>query len=153
VSVLAERLPLDPIAPRTARELIGQFEQELDPASFRALRQVVAEVLAACVESGISAGSVMLRVVRAERDVVVEVGFNSDPAVHVFRGFTERDPLAATIAFRLVDRIADRWGVRDDGAWTTVWVLIALDKPYGHRGHAVERRRRSRRSPGGRSGG
>lgn len=123
---LAENLDLDPGAPRAARDLIEPFSKELSEPTFYALRQVVAEVLAACVESEIRAHRALLRVVPTVRDLVVEVGFNSDASNDIVRGFRAHDPVAASIAFRLVDRLADRWGVRDDGAWTTVWVLLPL---------------------------
>ncbi|HEX2031467.1 MAG TPA: ATP-binding protein [Actinomycetota bacterium] len=107
-------------APSRARAAVATLEGNLSPTAVQALQLLVTELVTNCVRHGDLApdASIRLLVVPRSDRIRVEV---TDPG----RGFGDRParPRPAGEAgwgLYLVDRVADRWGVREDDG-THVW--------------------------------
>jgi anti-sigma regulatory factor (Ser/Thr protein kinase) len=117
------RLIPEPQAPARARGALQAIEPIVGAEVLGSLRLLVSELVANGVRHGTSRRTARIRVlVRASQDAVrVEV---SDPGPGFQAGPPRPRPrLEGGWGLFLVDRIADRWGVRQDGR-TVVWVEL-----------------------------
>lgn len=121
---LVRVLPLDEEAPRTARALVDSLRGGLDEAHVEALRQIVGELVAQCVQDGPAGDRVTIRLRPVDGRLELEV---SRPRHAVPAGWTaDPDPQAGDIGFRLVNELVERWGVSEDGETTVVWVSFRV---------------------------
>jgi anti-sigma regulatory factor (Ser/Thr protein kinase) len=120
-TTVQQRLPHGPEAPAAARRALEGLRGTLGPTTLAELRLVVSELVTNAVRHGrpVDDDAVELRVGVDERVARVEVADGGD-------GFSP--PAAGEPAARLggwglvvVDRLADRWGVDEDGG-TVVWL-------------------------------
>ena len=115
---LTMRLGSGPEAAAQARRAIAKLRTELDPRLMDTLRLLVTELVTNCVRHT-DADSVTLRVAVRKTAVLTEVadtGPGLDPAC------VDRSANANTgWGLFLVQRLADRWGVKEDGPAKLVW--------------------------------
>ena len=107
-----------PQAAREARAALALLQEDLDTPLQQTLRLLVTELIANSVRHA-SAPTVDLTALVEDRGVWVEVS-DAGP------GFDPRDHDHTTSddsgwGLFLVERLADRWGVRRDGTSTRVW--------------------------------
>jgi hypothetical protein len=114
---------LDAAAPRAARSLVDQLRAGMDGERFEALRQIVGELVAQCVQDGPPADWVDVRLRPGDARLELEI---SRPQSAVPAGASVEGHRAADIGFRVVDGLVERWGVRDDGETTVVWLTFLL---------------------------
>ncbi|MGH2725239.1 MAG: ATP-binding protein [Actinomycetota bacterium] len=120
---LQARLAPDPHAPAEARELLQAFGSHIEPHLLNSIRLLVSELVSNSVRhAGLSRGEhIVVSVALQPKAVRVAV---SDPG----NGFAERPPPTDPVpdtgwGLHLVDRIADRWGIRGSEK-TEVWVEL-----------------------------
>jgi anti-sigma regulatory factor (Ser/Thr protein kinase) len=114
------RFPPSARAPAAARKSLSRLGEVLEPEVFENVRLLVSELVTNSVRHG-GLGlrdEVKVRVAADRETVTVEItdpgeGFRSG------RDAPNNDPTAGWGLY-LVDRIADRWGIADDG-FTKVW--------------------------------
>ncbi|MFN2617823.1 MAG: ATP-binding protein [Thermoleophilaceae bacterium] len=112
------RLPAGPEAASEGRAALMRLRADLDKPLLETLRLLVTELIANSVRHA-SANTVGLRALVGESGVWVEVtdeGPGFDPRDH---DHTVSDDSGWGLF--LVERLADRWGVRRDGDSTRVW--------------------------------
>jgi hypothetical protein len=123
VEELSESLHMDETAPRRARELLEPVRDAIDIRSFDAIRQVVAELVGQCVRDARPESGRVGVCLRRPADDVVEVEV-SRPLVGLLDTPSGAPDSVARMAFQVVDRLVDDWGVRDDAETVTVWFRI-----------------------------
>lgn len=114
---LSLRLPGGPQAAAKARRAISQLRADIDPPLMETLRLLVTELVTNSVRHA-DADTVVLKVLVGRGSVLTEVtdeGPGFDPAD------TGRPRDASGWGLFLVERLAHRWGVRQEGAATRVW--------------------------------
>jgi anti-sigma regulatory factor (Ser/Thr protein kinase) len=115
---LSLRLPGDPDAAAKARRALSTLRSDIDPPLMETLRLLVTELVTNSVKHA-SAETVVLKVLVGRSSVWTEVtdegrGFEpsgTDAPRHDRPGW----------GLFLVERLAQRWGVNQDGAGTKVW--------------------------------
>jgi anti-sigma regulatory factor (Ser/Thr protein kinase) len=115
---LSLRLDRGPNAAATARRGLARLPGDLDAPLMETLRLLVTELVTNSVKHT-GADSVRLRILVGNSAVWTEVsdgGPGFDPAR---TGTPSRDHTGWGLF--LVERLAERWGVDQDGAGTTVW--------------------------------
>lgn len=127
--LLILRLPAVPAAVAGARRAVGSLGPEfLDDGVIEDVQLLVSELLTNCLRhSGLSGAQTVEVSLRASpQGLLVEVADGG-------RGFAGRRPKPQVAPERfegwgllLVDRIADRWGIVEDGD-TRVWFELQLD--------------------------
>jgi serine phosphatase RsbU (regulator of sigma subunit)/anti-sigma regulatory factor (Ser/Thr protein kinase) len=123
-------IDLEPVPESTplARRAIAPLERELDPILFEDLRLVVSELVTNSVRhAGLGRSvAIALRVTHVEGALRVEV---TDPGVG-FEPGTPRPSIDGRGGWGLyiVERLADRWGVKREGERITVWLEWDLDR-------------------------
>ena len=120
---IAIRLEHDPKAPERARRSIDRMKGEIDRETLEDVRLLVNELVTNSVKFA-PRGPIELKLVASGESVRVEVrdegpGFAPTHEVPALNDTSGR-------GLFLVDAIADRWGVRLDGA-TCVWFEIDAD--------------------------
>lgn len=127
---ISQSLALDATAPSSARELVEPLRDLIDAHSFDAVRQVVDELVAQCVQDATRDEQVLLEVQRPVPEMV-ELAVTR-PAHHPDAAQLPPDPGdAARIAYRLVDRLVEEWGVRETPDHVTVWLRLPV-QPLNH---------------------
>jgi anti-sigma regulatory factor (Ser/Thr protein kinase) len=137
---VSERLELGPHAAGDARRAVARLEGELSPELVDDLRLLVTELVTNSFRhGGMGADGVALLTVEVDRfRVHVEVRDRG-------KGFSARPPRDLPInrdagwGLTIVERMADRWGVVEDGA-TTVWFDLA-NQPASSINHTIHSRR------------
>jgi anti-sigma regulatory factor (Ser/Thr protein kinase) len=116
----AVKLRLDggPTAASAARRALAKLRSELDPPLLESLRLLVTELITNAVRHA-GARKVELLVVVSQPAVRVEV-VDPGPGFDPERSTKTRDHHGGWGLF-LVDRLADRWGVIQEGEGTRVW--------------------------------
>jgi anti-sigma regulatory factor (Ser/Thr protein kinase) len=112
------RLPGTQEAAAQARRALSRLRGDLDPPLMEALRLLVTELVTNSVKHA-GAEDVVLKVLVGRNAVWTEVtdpGPGFDPA-----GTGVPRPDRSGWGLFLVERLADRWGVNQDGAATKVW--------------------------------
>jgi anti-sigma regulatory factor (Ser/Thr protein kinase) len=115
---LMMRLGRGPEAAATARRAISKLRADLDPPLIETLRLLVTELITNSVRHT-AADAVMLRVAIGRAAVLTEVsdtGPGFDP--HCVEHSGDDD---TGWGLFLVQRLADKWGVRHDGPSKRVW--------------------------------
>jgi anti-sigma regulatory factor (Ser/Thr protein kinase) len=130
---VAERLPLEAASTRRARALLEPFRRTVAAEAFDALRLVVSELVANCVQHGLGDGIIMLEAVRRDRHVHVAVKCPKGASVPHITTPGHRDG-GGGLGLRIVDAVAARWGIGDDGADSLVWAEVVVDQPPRHAG-------------------
>ena len=105
-------------AASAARQALARLRGDIDPPVLENLRLLVTELIANSVKHA-DADAVGLKVVVGGRSVLVEVtdrGRGFEPVAR-----TEGQDEASGWGLFLVERLADRWGVRRDGGEMKVW--------------------------------
>jgi anti-sigma regulatory factor (Ser/Thr protein kinase) len=115
---LQMRLNGGPEAAGAARGALQRLDRELEPPVVEALRLLVTELIANSVKHA-DALTVGLKILVGRSSVLVEVT-DQGP------GFTPRERVAGQDetsgwGLYLVERLADRWGVGQEGDTTRVW--------------------------------
>ena len=119
---LTHWINLDKTAPSRARALVQPLRSSVDDGCFEAIRQVVTELVAQCVQDAGVDDQVEVSI-RAAEVGLVEVAV-SRPSRRTEPAEQSAADDAARIAFRLVDQLVDEWGVREDDKWVTVWLHL-----------------------------
>ena len=112
------RLGSGPEAAASARSAIGRLRADLDPPLVETLRLLVTELVTNSVRHT-AADCVTLSVVVGGSAVLTEVS-DTGPGFDPERVDCSRDEKTGWGLF-LVERLADRWGVRHDGPNKRVW--------------------------------
>jgi anti-sigma regulatory factor (Ser/Thr protein kinase) len=115
--MLTTELPRTPLAGRVARAAVAAVADRLDPARTEDARLLLTELAANAVKHG--QGSIFLSVEIAEGRARFSVSDDGHAEPHV-RPHADAD---GGWGLRLVDRLADRWGVKRPG--TLVWFELA----------------------------
>ncbi|MDP9342587.1 MAG: ATP-binding protein [Actinomycetota bacterium] len=120
-------LPGGPLAPKMARAAVAELEEELPPEVLDDVRLVVSELVTNSVRHGGAgpAERVQLRITLEESIVRLEV---SDPGPGPPTGRPEpRSDQTGGWGLLVVDRVADRWGVRPGrpGRPPAVWAELS----------------------------
>jgi anti-sigma regulatory factor (Ser/Thr protein kinase) len=124
-------------APTLAREWVSHVLGDISPAHTDEVRLLVSELVTNCVRHADLGpqDSILVSLEVSEGRVKVEV---ADPGVG-FRPLASPAPHAGGgYGLLLLDRVADRWGVRSDGV-TAVWFEVDLAEsgtPIEERNHA-----------------
>jgi hypothetical protein len=127
---ISQSLALDTTAPSRARGLVEPLRGLIDAHSFDAVRQVVDELVAQCVQDANREEQVLLEVQRPTPELI-ELAVTR-PTHHPDRTGLPPDPGdAARIAYRLVDRLVEQWGVRETPGHVTVWLRLPV-QPLNH---------------------
>ena len=113
---LSVRLPGDPDAAAKARRALSKLRGDIDPPLMETLRLLITELVTNSVRHT-SADSIDLKVLVGRNAVWTEVtdrgqGFDLDGA---------KDGQRTGWGLFLVERLAERWGVNQDGDGTKVW--------------------------------
>ena len=109
----------DPTAPARARQAVGTLKGHLDKDVLADTVLLVSELVSNSVKYG--DGTIGLRVrTHANRQVLVEVLDEGDGFERRFRRVSEYE--AGGLGLRLVDRLANDWGVHDGAAH--IWFEI-----------------------------
>ena len=114
------RLPGGPSAAATARRAVGQLRADFDEPTMETLRLLVTELVANSVRHA-KARFVSVKAVVTGASVWLEVsdegpGFEVERAMRHSAQSTE-----SGWGLLLVERLANRWGIRRDGGATHVW--------------------------------
>jgi anti-sigma regulatory factor (Ser/Thr protein kinase) len=112
------RLRGGPEAAARARRALSRLRGDLDPPLMETLRLLVTELVSNAVRHGHS-DTVVLKVVVGRSSVITEVtdeGPGFDPDTNRTPGDNE-----SGWGLFLVERLAQRWGVAQDGPATRVW--------------------------------
>jgi anti-sigma regulatory factor (Ser/Thr protein kinase) len=115
-----QQLPSDAAAARLGRATLEPLRGVMQPDRFDDLRLIVSELVANCARHG----------GRSDRGIVLQVRLDHE-RVHVrvrcACGATQprivdADNASGGLGLRIVDRLAQAWGVQNDDSHTTVWV-------------------------------
>ena len=120
---VAIRLAGDPNAPANARRALARLHSDLDEPLLETMRLLVTELIANSVRHA-AASTVSLQALVGDRGVWVEVtdkGPGFDPRDHDHTASYD-----SGWGLFLVERLADRWGVKRDGKRTRVWFELRL---------------------------
>jgi anti-sigma regulatory factor (Ser/Thr protein kinase) len=112
------RLNGGPEAPSKARRALGKLRGDLDPPLMETMRLLVTELVTNSVKHA-SAEAVSLRVLVGRQAVLVEVTDHGPGFEH--RPRKRNDARDSGWGLFLVERLAHRWGVGNDGPATRVW--------------------------------
>ena len=112
------RLNGGPEAPSKARRELGRLRGDLDPPLMETMRLLVTELVTNSVKHA-SAEAVSLRVLVGRQAVLVEVTDHGPGFEH--RPRRRNDARDSGWGLFLVERLAHRWGVGNDGPVTRVW--------------------------------
>ena len=118
VDGISLRLHGDPGAAAQARRALGKLRGDIDPPLMETLRLLVTELVTNSVKHA-EADSVVLKVLVGRSAVLTEVtdeGPGFDPAT---TGLPRQD--RSGWGLFLVERLAHRWGVHQEGPATKVW--------------------------------
>jgi hypothetical protein len=122
-----QSLKLDEEAPGQARVLIEPLRGSVDDRCFEAIRQVVTELVAQCVHDASPDERVEVSV-HAIQSETVELAV-SRPSTRTAPERQDGAGAAPSIAFQLVDRLVEAWGVREDDQRVTVWLRLRTASP------------------------
>jgi anti-sigma regulatory factor (Ser/Thr protein kinase) len=112
------RLNGGPEAPSKARRALGKLRGDLDPPLMETMRLLVTELVSNSVKHA-KAEAVSLRVLVGRHAVLVEVTDHGPGFQH--RPRRRNDARDSGWGLFLVERLAHRWGVGNDGPATRVW--------------------------------
>ena len=112
------RLNGGPEAPSKARRALGRLRGDLDPPLMETMRLLVTELVSNSVKHA-KAEAVSLRVLVGRQAVLVEVTDHGPGFQH--RPRRRNDARDSGWGLFLVERLAHRWGVGNDGPATRVW--------------------------------
>ena len=112
------RLNGGPEAPSRARRALGRLRGDLDPPLMETMRLLVTELVTNSVKHA-SAEAVSLRVLVGRQAVLVEVTDHGPGFQH--RPRRRSDARDSGWGLFLVERLAHRWGVGNEGPATRVW--------------------------------
>lgn len=112
------RLNGGPEAPSKARRALGKLRGDIDPPLMETMRLLVTELVSNSVKHA-SAEAVSLRVLVGRQSVLVEVTDHGPGFQH--RPRRRNDARDSGWGLFLVERLAHRWGVGNDGPATRVW--------------------------------
>jgi anti-sigma regulatory factor (Ser/Thr protein kinase) len=112
------RLNGGPEAPSKARRALGKLRGDLDPPLMETMRLLVTELISNSVKHA-KAEAVSLRVLVGRQSVLVEVTDHGPGFQH--RPRRRSDARDSGWGLFLVERLAHRWGVGNDGPATRVW--------------------------------
>jgi anti-sigma regulatory factor (Ser/Thr protein kinase) len=115
---LSLRLAGGPDAAATARRALSRLRGDIDPPLMETLRLLVTELVTNSIKHA-RAPTVVLRVVVGRDAVCTEVS-DPGPGFDPSQSDGPRQERSGWGLF-LVERLADRWGVKRDGAATKVW--------------------------------
>ena len=101
-----------------ARRALTRLRADVDPPLLETLRLLVTELIANSVKHT-DAENVELKVLVGRNSVLTEVT-DEGPGFEPVERTPDQDQASGWGLF-LVDRLADRWGVKRDGAGTSVW--------------------------------
>jgi anti-sigma regulatory factor (Ser/Thr protein kinase) len=116
---LSLRLPGDTEAAAKARRALSKLRGDLDPPLMETLRLLVTELVTNSVKHT-SADSVALKVLVGKGVVLTEVT-DEGPGFDPSKARTSTRSDHAGWGLFLVERLAERWGVNQDGGSTRVW--------------------------------
>jgi anti-sigma regulatory factor (Ser/Thr protein kinase) len=105
-------------AAASARSALGRLRADIDPPLMETLRLLVTELVTNSVKHA-SAEAVSLRVLVGRQAVLVEVTDHGPGFQH--RPRRRNDARDSGWGLFLVERLANRWGVGNDGPATRVW--------------------------------
>ena len=103
-------------APRLSRSYLKEFKNDLEPR-FNDVALVLSELVTNSVRHGDGNDEISVGLETSEENIRVEVT-DHGPC------FAKDDPRNGGMGLDIVDKIADRWGVENNGM-CTVWVEIS----------------------------
>jgi serine/threonine-protein kinase RsbW len=115
---------IDRSAPRRARELLDEFRDVLDDDAVASAALVVSELVSNCVRHGGQEGHISVRLRRDGESFSVRVSSPTGVAKPHLVRFSDRLSGKGGIGLRIVDRLANHWGVQDEEAQTIVWAEL-----------------------------
>ena len=124
---MSRRLQLDLSAPQQARSALADLRESIGDEAVTMLCSIVTELVANCVQHGGTGGEVIVRARRAGGRVRLEVSCPSGSTRPRIIEPGYRGGGSGGLGLRIVDGLAERWGVTDDGASTTVWADVAAE--------------------------
>jgi anti-sigma regulatory factor (Ser/Thr protein kinase) len=125
VEVQQQQLPLDTSAPAKARRLVEPLAASLEYERLFDLRLLITELTANCVQHGGKTGALVVRVLRLERCVRLEVDCPAGETLPRIVKPGYRDG-GGGVGLRIVDRLTEDWGVEREVGRTIVWALLAV---------------------------
>ncbi len=126
---VVEELSLEATSVRRARSLVAPFRIEMGGEAFDALRLVVSELVANCVQHSLGRGSIMLEAAGRDRHVRVAVKCPKGASAPHIATPGHRDG-GGGLGLRILDAVAESWGIGEDGSDSLVWADIAIDNPW-----------------------
>lgn len=115
---------IDRSAPRRARELLDEFRDVLDDDAVASAALVVSELVANCVRHGGQEGRISVCLRRDGESFSVRVSSPTGVAKPHLVRFGDRLSGKGGIGLRIVDRLANHWGVQDEESQTIVWAEL-----------------------------
>jgi len=115
---------IDRSAPKRARGLLDEFRDVLDDDAVASAALVVSELVANCVRHGGQEGYISVRLRRDGESFSVRVSSPTGVAKPHLVRFGDRLSGKGGIGLRIVDRLANHWGVQDEESQTIVWAEL-----------------------------
>lgn len=128
---VVEQLPLEAASARRARTLVEPFRPRVAAGAFDALRLVVSELVANCVQHSQGDGAITLEAVGRDRHVHVAVKCPKGTSAPHIATPGSRDG-GGGLGLRIVDSLAAVWGIGDESSDSLVWADIAIDERKPH---------------------